>query len=437
MGKFISRNLLYRNNIIISIKRSRVFLLCFIMFSILAKAQVNLVLNPSFENLDSCGNNVIYADYAPNWKNITPYPCQSYVLSTCCTNTIYCGVPSYNGGSGPNSYQWPRTGNSFLALQVFSPPFPNTLYRDFRYYTTGQLNSTLINGKSYCGKIYLNLDNVSPYSINQLGLYFDNGTILTGTYTCSNTINVIPQISNNPAININDTLAWIKIQGSFVASGNEKYVTIGNFKNDSQTTGIATGFNTNYISALYNIDDISLIPIEIAAFAGKDATICVGDSLNLGRPQETGIECEWYTPGNPTPFSKTSNFTFKANDVGTYTFIQRMDNCKITFDTVTVKVEVNCDTIVEIPNVFTPNEDGHNDAWRFEIKNATDVKYSIYNRWGNLIKDSAIASQTVVSWDGRTTAGEACSSGVYFYVLTYMDAKGEAQKKNGYLTLIR
>ena len=436
MAKFINRNLLHRSKIVTSIKRSRVFLLYFIMFSVLGIAQINLVLNPSFEQLDSCPNYYQRVDLAKFWKNLnSDLTCASPLLSICSLMPNESGVPIHDNGGG-NTYQWPRTGNNYIEVCAYVTPTAIAL-ANFRTYNVGTLSTKLINGKEYCGKLYINLANISPYKSNEFGMYFDNGSVIGSQTSCNSVLSVIPQVKNNSTIIMSDTLNWMKIEGSFIANGTEDHVTIGNFKNDASTTGISTGISTTFAIAVYNIDDVGLIPIEISAFAGKDATICIGDSLNLGRPQETGIECEWYTPGNPIPFSKTSNFTFKANDVGTYTFIQRMDNCKITFDTVTVKVEVNCDTIVEIPNVFTPNEDGRNDAWRFEIKNATDVKYSVYNRWGNLIKDSAIASQTVVSWDGRTTAGEACSSGVYFYVLTYTDAKGEAQKKNGYLTLIK
>lgn len=435
MEKSINKSLLYRNKIITSVKRSRVFLLCLIMVSCFVNAQVNLIINPSFEQLDSCPNYNMRVNLATHWDNLNPNPpCQSILYSSCSLMPSESGVPSHNNGGG-NCYQWPRTGNNYIQAVIYSP-LTTTVFPNYRTYNIGRLSSTLINGKEYCGKIYLNLDNVSPYKTNQFGLYFDDGSITGSHISCNSALNITPQVASNPSTILSDTLGWIKVQGSFVANGNENRITIGNFRNDIATIGIATGFPTTYVSAVYNIDDVSLIPIEIAAYAGKDATICVGDSLSLGRTPETGIECQWYKPGNPVPFSNISNFTFKADSEGTYTFIQRMDNCKITFDTVTVTVESDCNTTLEIPNVFTPNEDGVNDAWRFAIKHATDVKYSIYNRWGNLMKDSTLIAQTVVSWDGRTTSGEACTAGVYYYVLTYTDAKGEAQHRNGYITLI-
>jgi gliding motility-associated-like protein len=91
-----------------------------------------------------------------------------------------------------------------------------------------------------------------------------------------------------------------------------------------------------------------------------------------------------------------------------------------------------------IPNVFTPNDDSINDVWRFSLGKGNLLQcISIYNRWGNLISVTSRTSVTEINWDGRTTSGEATTSGIYFYVLQYTDGNGDEHKKNGYITLIR
>ena len=298
----------------------------------------------------------------------------------------------------------------------------------------------LKNGKAYCGKVYINLSNDSPYKNNQFGLYFDDGSIKLGSHNCGSIINTSPQIQNNPSRMLDDTLGWMKIEGVFTANGTESIVTIGNFKDDANTVGLSTGFTTSYISAIYNIDDLSLIATEIKAFAGNDATICVSDSIHLGRPQEVGLECLWYKPTIGTPFASTSDIWFKPTQTGNYTFIQRMDNCAITWDTVNINVIQDCSLLLatkEIPNVFTPNGDNVNDTFTFKI-NGTLTDFNIYNRWGLEIHQSTISNQqSTILWDGRTTSGEACSEGVYFYTLQYTDEKGNTQKKNGYVSLFK
>ena len=118
-----------------------------------------------------------------------------------------------------------------------------------------------------------------------------------------------------------------------------------------------------------------------------------------------------------------------------------MDNCAITWDTVNVTVIQDCASLLptkEIPNVFTPNGDGVNDLWAFNLGFGNELKdLTIVNRWGNLIKNSTLKHMTYMSWNGRTNSGEACSDGVYFYTLEYTDVKGDTHKMNSYITLIR
>ena len=410
-------------------------LFCLLIFGT-TRAQVNLVLNPSFEDLDSCSKYTYRLDVATYWDAI----CTNTLCQTILANSCNASAPS-NTYSGI-SYQMPRTGNGYATQDVFSPPPPNTLYRNFRMYSIGHLSSVLINGKAYCGKLYINLDNASPYKVNQFGMYVDDGTVMSAQPTCNNVINVMPQVANNPAVFLGDTLNWMKIEGVFIANGTESRVTFGNFKNDASTIGIATGFATGVGVATYNIDDISVIPMEITAYAGSDATICVTDSIHLGRPQEVGLECLWYKPTIATPFASTSDIWFKPTQTGNYTFIQRMDNCAITWDTVNITVIQDCSLLLPIkpiPNVFTPNADGINDVWEFSLGlGNTLTSLSVYNRWGNIIHQTTNnQSQTTILWDGRTTSGEACSEGVYFYALEYKDSKGDTQKKNGYVSLLR
>jgi len=102
--------------------------------------------------------------------------------------------------------------------------------------------------------------------------------------------------------------------------------------------------------------------------------------------------------------------------------------------------DVNCNPIInsEIPNTFTPNDDGINDTWYFNLgSDVTLNDFEVYNRWGNLIKKLEIATSNYILWDGYTTSGASCSDGIYFYVLKYTDAKGVVQNKKGFISLFR
>ena len=297
-------------------------------------------------------------------------------------------------------------------------------------------------GKTYCGTMYLNLYNESKHTTDKVGMYFS-----TTPYACNQAfptpqtiapLNVIPQIAN-PGNFITDTLNWTEFSGSFVATGNEQYLTIGNFVNDAMTTTITVNPTSPYLVTYFLIDDVSLEEI-IPAQAIKDTSMCSGDSILLASPSPT--EFAEYSWQPATGLSCTNCASPKASPQSTTSYTLTKKQCKATTSArVTLTVKTDCDAKVqpEIPNVFTPNEDGRNDTFKILLPPGSVLKeFAVYNRWGNVIKNTeALPHQSVILWDGRTTAGEACPAGVYYYVLHYQDPEGSVQKRNGYITLIR
>jgi gliding motility-associated-like protein len=89
---------------------------------------------------------------------------------------------------------------------------------------------------------------------------------------------------------------------------------------------------------------------------------------------------------------------------------------------------------LHMPNVFTPNGDGHNDMLRPMVDNdALILSMEVFNRWGNRVFDGAGLS---FAWEGQTAAGEPCPEGVYYYILTY-SSNCKSDRSKGYVTLLR
>lgn len=89
---------------------------------------------------------------------------------------------------------------------------------------------------------------------------------------------------------------------------------------------------------------------------------------------------------------------------------------------------------VIVPNVFTPNNDGINDAFKIATKNIESLNCSVYNRWGSLVGNLNSPDDT---WDGKNNAGKACEDGVYYFVLTAKGKDEKAYTQSGYITLFR
>jgi gliding motility-associated-like protein len=88
----------------------------------------------------------------------------------------------------------------------------------------------------------------------------------------------------------------------------------------------------------------------------------------------------------------------------------------------------------EVPNVFTPNNDGLNDTF-YPLTNCPLESYEfiIYNRWGQLIFNT---TKQTDQWNGKFKNTD-CSDGVYYYTLTYKTPTTPKKNASGTITLLR
>lgn len=92
-------------------------------------------------------------------------------------------------------------------------------------------------------------------------------------------------------------------------------------------------------------------------------------------------------------------------------------------------------TSANVPNVFTPNEDGMNDLFHPALAAPSDLKeLLVFNRWGQLVHAS---TEPTDKWDG-TYMAKTVPDGTYFYVLRWLDrCSGATREQRGHVTLLR
>ena len=95
----------------------------------------------------------------------------------------------------------------------------------------------------------------------------------------------------------------------------------------------------------------------------------------------------------------------------------------------------------ELPNVFTPNNDGANDFFTpflpFRFIESIDIQ--IFDRWGGLVYQT---NDPVINWDGNAPNGKPLAEGVYYYVCNVIELTVEGlvpreEPLSGYIHLIR
>lgn len=114
------------------------------------------------------------------------------------------------------------------------------------------------------------------------------------------------------------------------------------------------------------------------------------------------------------------NYTFEETGDYKARVLVRNGNCTYT-ETLDIKT---LESFIEVPNVFTPNDDGINDEFRVAFKSIREFDIWIYNRWGRLVYHSSDPGK---GWDGRIN-GKPASVGTYYYII---NAYGEDTDDDG------
>lgn len=171
---------------------------------------------------------------------------------------------------------------------------------------------------------------------------------------------------------------------------------------------------------------ITVFPLP-SVDAGEDAVILLGGQTTLkAKAAGNGLTYKWF-PIDGLNKSDILNPIASPKENTTYTLMVTSSDGCIIFDMVNVIVA----GFPKIPNTFTPNNDGVNDAWNIEyLETYVNAKVSIYNRYGNEVFSSF---GYLNPWDGKSN-GKEVPVGVYYYVI---DPRNGSNVFTGSVTVIR
>ena len=138
-----------------------------------------------------------------------------------------------------------------------------------------------------------------------------------------------------------------------------------------------------------------------------------------------------WTFGDNSDAEAEAAVTHLYEEQGTYNVILIAYDGNGCFDTDTLELEVSIEpsSLAEVPNVFTPNDDGMNDFIKFEVKGMDKFIFTIFNRWGEKVYQTSDQEEiTEIGWDGRSSfTNFRLSPGTYYYVV-----KGTGKDKSEY-----
>ncbi|MFN8358165.1 MAG: gliding motility-associated C-terminal domain-containing protein [Spirosomataceae bacterium] len=156
--------------------------------------------------------------------------------------------------------------------------------------------------------------------------------------------------------------------------------------------------------------------------------ICIVENAStvLDAGSGTGYLYRWST-GEQTQKITVSN-------VGTYKVtVTNPEGCSTDGQSSIID---RCEPRVFVPEVFTPNEDGHNDAMDVFAAHITDFDLKIYNRWGEVVFATNDINE---KWDGKYK-GDYFPTQSYAWVITYKSLyypERPAAVKRGAIIVVR
>ncbi|WP_264520646.1 T9SS type A sorting domain-containing protein [Flavobacterium sp. N1994] len=223
----------------------------------------NLVSNPSFETYSSCPDNNSQIDKATSWHVTSNSASASpdYYNSCYTDSSTLVGVPANIVGN-----QSAYDGTAYAGIFCY---FEEVALRE---YIQSQLISPLVAGQRYYVSFWVSSADRYGLTINSLGAYCST-TPISGDGSFG-PIAVFPQVNSSSMLS--DATNWTQITGSFIATGGEQYITIGNFSSDAATQHVVYNPNSLYTSlAYYYIDMVEVSTSSLSISQFHNATLSI------------------------------------------------------------------------------------------------------------------------------------------------------------------
>jgi gliding motility-associated-like protein len=345
----------------------------------------------------------------------------------------YCVVATDAGCTGPSACQ---------SLIILSPPpvDVNVTGNDSTICLNDQMELAATGSTTYNWTGPSSFTSTSSsFIINPIDLTMEGYYVVVGTDAngCINSDSILIDVLTLPLVDAtisgNSSVFCLSSIISLNATGASSYSWIGpnNFISNSTSPTITDVNITNqgwyFVIGTDSENCIStdsvyvvVIPNVPAQSAANDIVVCPGESVIL--TGNGGASYNWSGPQGAFSTDQIVTLTSMAiNQSGWYQVIVTDSNGCLGYDSTYISVENNADCLF-IPDLITPDLDGHNDTWEIiGLENFQNAEVEIYNRWGNLVYYSSPYNN---DWDGSVNKGATIDGkdgkvpvGTYFYII--------------------
>jgi len=150
--------------------------------------------------------------------------------------------------------------------------------KDYREYMQNELTKPMVKDKVYCISFFYRLADCSSFSIDRIGMYFSETEVNINT---DKTIGFNPHLETPSNQFLDNDKEWKAVYNMYRANGGEKFLLLGNFRNDDNTPekrhekqGDCSG-DKDY--AYYYIDSVQVMEVKWEC----EPCVCIPQDLKV------------------------------------------------------------------------------------------------------------------------------------------------------------
>jgi len=397
-----------------------------------------------------------------------------------CTETFSLS-PQIEGGSGVYTFEWTQNFNPVgdQASLLYSDGLPTTFAVEVtdNCQSSGGASTTIVIDNPPLVMGLPDTINASCIDNTVIVVDIESGA---GEYTYSWSVGGVPYGGSDPQITVQSfvtTPIFLEVQDG--CGGEDEAASILvipdvpmtlSVPNDTvicrgeslSLSAVATGGEGGFVYSWTSIpafgEDQYVAPSNSFSYPVEVTDIC-GESLTeLVNVEVQFVYSDFYTSylsdtriefiATPEPPCPSCEFFWNFGDGGTSDVpnpIHEYDGLGDYYAQLTVTNPIGCTdsayTLVEgpvliyIPNAFTPNNDGINDAFRVVISEVVRYELDIYDRWGERVFHSEDPDEV---WIGNVNGGDHYAlPGMYNYRLKWKGSRTDAEEMFGTFELMR
>jgi gliding motility-associated-like protein len=247
-------------------------------------------------------------------------------------------------------------------------------------------------------------------------------------------VNPVPVVTTNANLTIcSGTPVTLSGQGATSYAWSGGVIDNVTFTPNATTTYVVTG-TTNGCSSSATVI-VTVLPLPIALGTPSISSGYAPLPVTFTNNSSNATSYLWeFGNGSSVPTNSMNSVNTTFSTPGTYFIVLTASNgiCDSTWSDSVVVISYP-EMIINVPNVFSPNNDNANELYFIDVINGESFEAFILNRWGNVVFTMDKLNQ---GWDGKIN-GNPAAEGVYFVKYIAKGLDNMTKEGHTYFHLVR